>query len=93
MRKVKYTTENPIQNIENLENDILQIENVMLKFYQSHKKELVKKSIGELRSDLKYLMVLVNSTEMDKKDYKKFMVFLRVHYNYLQEQLTYSNTL
>jgi len=64
-----------------------------LKSTQTHENELVKKSIGELRSDLKYLSVLANGAEIDKNEYKKIMVFLRVHYNYLQEQLALSNTL
>jgi len=84
---------NPIQNIEDLENDILHIKNIILKSSQTHENELVKKSIGELRSDLKYLSVLANGAEIDKNEYKKIMVFLRVHYNYLQEQLAHSNTL
>lgn len=83
---------NPIQNIEDLENDILHIKNIILKSSQTHENELVKKSIGELRSDLKYLSVLANGAEIDKNEYKKIMVFLRVNYNYLQEQLAHSNT-
>jgi len=92
-RKVKNTRKNPIKNIENLENDILQIENIILKFSQIHEKELVKKSIDELRSDLKYLAVLANGAEIDKIEFKKTMNFLREHYNYLQEQSAHFKTL
>lgn len=92
-RKVKNTRENLSQKIENLENDILHIENKILEFSQHYQNEKVKNSLGELRSDLKYLAVISNGEEMDKNEYRKIMNFLRVHYNYLQEKLAYSNTL
>ena len=91
--EVKKIKENLSQNIENLENDILHIENKIVEFAKNYKKEGVKKSIGELRSDLKYLAVLSNGEEIDKNEHREIMDFLRIHYNYLQEKLAYSNSL
>ena len=92
-RKVKDTEKNLTQDIENLENDILDIENKIVEFAKNYQSERVKKSIGELRSDLKYLSVLTNGAEIDKNEHREIMDFLRVHYSYLQEKQAYSNTL
>jgi len=71
----------------------LKIENKIVEFAKNYQNERVKKSIGELRSDLKYLAVLTNGEEIDKIEHREIMDFLRIHYNYLQEKLAYSNSL
>ncbi len=91
--EVKKIKENLSQNIENLENDILHIENKIVEFAQNYQKERVKKSIGELKSDLKYLAVLSNGEDLNKNEHREIMDFLRIHYNYLQEKMTYSKNL
>ena len=92
-RKVKNTRENLNKDIVNLENDILNIENKIVEFAKNYQNERVKKSIVELRSDLKYLAVLTNGVEIDQNEHREIMDFLRVHYNYLQEKLAFSNKL
>ena len=52
----------------------------------------MKKSLGELKSDLKYLSVLTNTTEIDKNKHREIMDFLRIHYNNLNEKMVYSKT-
>ena len=81
------------QDVENLENDVLRLEKAILEFSQKYQNEKVKNSIGELRTDLKYLAILTNGAEIDTYEYRKIMDFLRVHYKILQEKLAYSNTL
>ena len=71
----------------------MSIENKIVEFAKNYQNERVKKSIGELRSDLKYLAVLTNGAEIDKNEHREIMDFLRKHYNYLQEKLAYSNSL
>jgi hypothetical protein len=61
-----------------------------VEFAKNYQNERVKKSIGELRSDLKYLAVLTNGVEIDQNEHREIMDFLRVHYNYLQE-INYRN--
>ena len=92
-RKVKNTGENLSKDIVNLENDILHIENKIVEFAKNYQSERVKRSIGELRSDLKYLAVLTNGVEIDQNEHREIMDFLRIHYNYLQEKLAFSNKL
>jgi len=82
--------ENLTKNIENLENEILHLENKIVEFTQNYQKDKVKNSIGELRSDLKYLSILTNTTEIDKNEHREIMDFLRIHYNILQEKMVYS---
>jgi predicted MPP superfamily phosphohydrolase len=79
--------------VENLENDVLGLENAIAEFSQKNQNEKVKKSIGELKSDLKYLAILTNGEEIDTNEYRKIMDFLRVHYKILQEKMAYSKTL
>ena len=81
------------QDVENLKNDVLRLEKAILEFSQKYQNEKVKNSIGELRTDLKYLAILTNGAEIDTYEYRKIMDFLRVHYKILQEKLAYSNTL
>ena len=64
-----------------------------MEFTKNYQNEKVKKSISELRSDLKYLSVLTNGVEIDQNEHREIMDFLRVHYNYLQEKLAFSNKL
>jgi hypothetical protein len=70
-----------------LENDILQTEDKILEFSQSHQNEQLNYTIKKLRSDLKYLTALTNNAEIDNNEHKEIMQFLTKHYNYLQEQL------
>jgi hypothetical protein len=85
--------QNLTQDVENLENDVLRLEKAILEFSQKYQNEKVKNSIGELRTDLKYLAILTNGAEIDTYEYRKIMDFLRVHYKILREKLAYSNTL
>jgi hypothetical protein len=70
-----------------LENDILQTEDKILEFSQSHQNEQLNYTIKKLRSDLKYLTALTNNAEIDNNEHKEVIQFLTKHYNYLQEQL------
>jgi predicted HAD superfamily phosphohydrolase YqeG len=81
------------QNIVELENNILDLENTFLGYSQMQQKQQIREFIGELKSELKYLAVQTNGIDIDKVEYRKIMDFLRVHYNFLQEHLTYSKTL
>ena len=71
----------------------MRLEKAILEFSQKCQNEKVKNSIGELRTDLKYLAIITNGAEIDTYEYRKIMDFLRVHYKFLQEKLAYSNTL
>jgi hypothetical protein len=70
-----------------LENDILQTEDKILEFSQSHQNEQLNYTIKKLRSDLKYLTALTNNAEIDNNEHKEVIQFLTKHYNYLQKQL------
>ena len=84
------TKKNLSQDIEKLESDILRIENKIVEFAKNYQKENFKKSLGELRSDLKYLSVLTNGQEIDPTEHREIMDFLRIHYNYLQEKMSHT---
>ena len=90
LREVENTEKNLSQDIKNIEKDILKIENKIVEFAQNYQKENVRKSLGELRIDLKYLSVLTNGQEIDENEHREIMDFLRIHYNYLQEKTSYS---
>ena len=62
----------------------------IVEFAKNNQNDRVKNSIGELRSDLKYLSVLTNTTEIDKNEHREIMDFFRIHFNNLQEKRVYS---
>ena len=73
------------QKITNLEKNILQIEGNMVEFERLKYEDGIKKSIQQLESDLKYLSILANGAPIDKKEDKRIMDFLRIHYDNLQK--------
>jgi len=73
------------KKITNLEKDILQIEKDMPEFVRMKYEDGIKKSIQRLESDLKYLSVLANGATIDKKEDRRIMDFLGIHYNNLQK--------
>jgi hypothetical protein len=78
------------QNILDLETEILQIEENMIEFLRMKYEKGIKKSLYQLKSNLKYLSILANGAPIDKNEDRKIMDFLRTHYNYL-EKLSDSN--
>ena len=72
------------QKITNLEKNILQIEDNMVEFERLKYEDGIKKSIQQLESDLKYLSILANGAPTDKKEDRRIMDFLRIHYDNLQ---------
>ena len=73
------------QDIRELENDILRLESNIVEFLNYKHQTEIKRSLHKLESDLKYLSILANGAPIDKKEDRKVMDFLRVHYNYLQK--------
>ena len=73
------------KEITKLEEDILQIEENMTEFLRLKYEDGIKKSLLQLESDLKYLSILANGAPIDKKEDRKIMDFLRIHYNNLQK--------
>ena len=73
------------QDIKNLETDILQIEDNIVEFLGANYDEGIKRSLHQLESDLKYLSILANGAPINKKEDRKIMDFLRIHYDYLQK--------
>jgi len=73
------------QDIKNLEHDILQIENNIVEFLSLNYDEGIKKSLYQLESNLKYLSIIANGVPVNRKEDRKIMDFLRIHYNYLQK--------
>jgi len=73
------------QDILRLEKDILHTEKILLEFLNQKNENGIKKSIHQLESNLKYLSILANGVPISKKEDRKIMDFLRIHYNYLQK--------
>ena len=73
------------QEIRNLEKEILHIEDNIVEFLRLNYDEGVKKAVKQLESNLKYLSIIANGAPIDKKEDRKVMDFLRVHYEYLQK--------
>ena len=73
------------QDIKNLESDILQTEDNIVKFLGVNYNEGVKKSLRQLESNLKYLSIIANGAPIEKKEDIKIMNFLRTHYNYMRK--------
>lgn len=64
-----------------------------MEFVKNYQNDRVKISIKELKMDLKYLSILTNTTELDKREQREIMDFLRIHYNNLQERKIFSKNL
>tara|TARA_B100000470_G_C19662810_1_gene333892 strand:- start:15 stop:272 length:258 start_codon:yes stop_codon:yes gene_type:complete len=73
------------QDIIHLEKDIVHIEKVLLEFLSLKYEDGIKKSIYQLESNLRYLSILANGAPISKKEDRKIMDFLRIHYDYLQK--------
>jgi len=73
------------QEIKNLEEDILQTEESIIKFLGIKYEEGIKRSIHQLESNLKYLSILANGAPIDKNEDRRIMDFLRTHYNHLRK--------
>ena len=76
------------QDIIHLEKDILHIEETLLEFLSLKYEDGIKKSLYQLESNLKYLSILANGAPISKKDDRKIMDFLRIHYDYLIMQVS-----
>jgi hypothetical protein len=68
-----------------LEDDILHIEDILLEFLSLKHEDGIKTSLHQLESNLKYLSILANGVPINKKEDRKIMDFLRIHYDYLQK--------
>jgi hypothetical protein len=73
------------QDIIHLEKDILHIEDALLEFLSLKYEDGIKKSLQQLESNLRYLSILANGAPINKKEDRKIMDFLRIHYDYLQK--------
>ncbi len=73
------------QDINNLENDILQTEDKIVKFLGLNYDKEIKRSLHQLESNLKYLSILANGAPIEKNEDRKIMDFLRTHYNNLRK--------
>ncbi|MFB5620549.1 MAG: hypothetical protein ACE5RC_05410 [Nitrosopumilus sp.] len=72
-------------HIDNLENNIIEIENNIMDFLRPNHEQELKKSLYELKSDLKHLSIIANGAPLSKTENRKIMDFLRNHYNTLQK--------
>ena len=57
----------------------------MVEFERLKYEKGVKKFTQQLESDLKYLSILANRDPIDKKEDRRIMDFLRIHYDNLQK--------
>jgi len=73
------------QEIRHLEESILQIEDNMIEFLKLKYEDGIRKSLQQIESNLKYLSILANGAPIDKKEDRKIMDFLRIHYDKLQK--------
>ena len=72
-------------DIKNLEREIIHLEEDIIELLQLHNDQKIKKSLHELRSDLKHLSIIANGAPLEKSEDRKVMDFLRIHYNNLQK--------
>jgi len=73
------------QDIQDLEEDILHVEENIIEFLNLKYDKGIKKSLFQLESNLKYLSIIANGAPVNRKEDRKIMDFLRIHYNYLQK--------
>ncbi|MFB5605121.1 MAG: hypothetical protein ACE5R7_02400 [Nitrosarchaeum sp.] len=73
------------EDIKNLEKEILQTEDKLIEYLRAGYEGGIKTSLNRLDSDLKYLSILANGAPLDKKEDRKIMDFLRIHYDYMQK--------
>lgn len=73
------------EDIKSLENEILQTEDKILEYLRAGYENGIKNSLHLLDVDLKYLSILANGAPIDKKEDRKIMDFLRIHYDYMQK--------
>ncbi len=73
------------QDIKNLEDEILRVEENIVKFLGVNYDKGIKRSLHQLETDLKYLSIIANGAPIEKNEDRKIMDFLRIHYNYLQK--------
>ncbi len=74
-----------LHKIKELEKRILEAEANIEEFSQLHYDEGIKKALHGIGSDLKYMGILSNGCPVDKKEDRRIMDFLRVHYDYLRK--------
>ncbi len=65
--------------IRELENSILAKEKQLSDDISNGNYNSITKNLESIKSDLKYLSILVNGSPMNKKDNLKVMEFLRIH--------------
>lgn len=76
-------------NVTKIEKIIYNLEN-KIGSIPHNKDEKLKESLDELRMELKRMIKLVNNSDMTDEEYDKHMFFLKIHYNYLQNQIASS---
>lgn len=72
------------QDIRDLQSEIIHEENLILEYMRLCAYSHVRKSLATIESDLKYLSILANGAPIDKKEDRKIMDFLRIHYDNLK---------
>jgi len=73
------------EDIRNLQKEILQLEEKIIEQTRVGYDSGLKKTMSQVESDLKYLSILANGAPIDKKEDRKIMDFLRIHYEKLRK--------
>lgn len=68
------------QDIKSLQSSIINEETKIIEYMHQEQYEEVRKCLFRLESNLKYLSILANGAPIDKKEDRKIMDFLRIHY-------------
>ena len=68
------------QDIKSLQSSIINEETKIIEYMHREQYEEVRKCLFRLESNLKYLSILANGAPIDKKEDRKIMDFLRIHY-------------
>ncbi len=74
-----------LEDIKNLELEIIQTEDKILEYLRVGYEDGIKTSLHLLDIDLKYLSILANGAPIDKREGRKIMDFLRIHYDHMQK--------
>lgn len=64
--------------------EIINEEAKIVDYLHTKRYDDIKKCLFRLESDLKYLSILANGAPIDKKEDRKIMDFLRIHYDNLR---------
>ncbi len=69
------------QDIKSLQSAIINEEAKILEYMHYKQHDEIRKCLFRLESNLKYLSILANGAPIDKKEDRKIMDFLRIHYD------------